>query len=231
MAIAAVTVLAGLSVAAHAQGATTYFVEDDQDAHLVYPLANGEEVTEFYSDRDGEPGAETAAGLERGGESLLFLFRGPSGEVSLVLVHGEDGAGQPGGSAEFSFDPSLSGGSWAVEDGAGERGASAATWSWEQGEQAGGAYRGGVLDDGFVLNVTPRLDGGVESWTFLSGDDNLTSPATVDERIRLDEASTTTIRAGDIAENVPWASSLATVASVLAGLVVARVGSGRRRRG
>lgn len=224
-------VLASLAVGAQAQPELpSYLVEAGQEANAdsrlvsVEPLANGDRVTEFYSDHRGGPGPETEVGLEEANESIAFLFRGPRDQVSLVLVHGEAGSGHPGGSAEFAFEPVLSGGSWVAEDGVGDRSSSTARWTWQGDEQAGGVYRGGVLEEGFSMNLTPQFEGGVEGWTFLSGEGELTTPVTVQERIPLDQTGRTALVGVDFSE-APGPSVLVTVGSILAGLGICRVRS------
>ncbi len=166
----------------------------------VEPLSNGERIEEFYR----TPPGNSVTGLERADTSIIFLWEGPEG-TSLVVVHDKPGS-DGGGAATLNFTgvpafgtadvgpvPGLPGeGSWVIQESPGDFGPpsqppNVISWSWLDGENDGGAYRGG-MDAAFTVIVEPAFNddalepprdpGTVDAWVFLSGD--VDDPTTIE---------------------------------------------------
>jgi hypothetical protein len=160
------------------------------------PLSGDRPVEEFYDWeiwRTSYSSAGTTA-LQRPDTSILFLYEGPTGDVSLVVVHGnldedpEDTTG--GGSATFSFVGLPPTGRWRVQDDQYEAptnydrwdtdgGVQTVDWTWMGGRTDGGAY--GPLGRTRTVLVRPSFNeaaalygqyhqGDVDAWEALSGD-------------------------------------------------------------
>lgn len=158
----------------------------------VEPLGNGERIEDFY----GTPLGNSVTGLERPDTSIIFLWDGPEG-TSLVVVH-DKAYTAGGGAATLNFTgypafgvpslgpaPAIPGeGSWVVKEAPGDFQApsqppNVISWSWLEGQNDGGAYRGG-MDGAFAVLVEPAFNGSalekprnpgtIDDWVFLTDD-------------------------------------------------------------
>ena len=167
----------------------------DGECVSLSPVVGDVPVTEFYkygavNTRYSSAGPVTA--LERAGTSRLFLYRGPDGVLSLVVVHGKhrlEDVPQGGGSVSFTFEGLPSDGEWVVRDDfydgpelfdQWKHGDGQATvhWTWQGGRTDGAVFAG--LGDDFSITVEPAFnedaklygqhyDADVKTWEALGG--------------------------------------------------------------
>lgn len=177
-------------------------------------IPDGFDGTDGATDRGGPYYSSLGLpGVQRTGESVLFLYDGPNG-LSLVVVHGEHGGGGTGGSATWTITGLPENGEWVVKDdryldpGTGEPASSnydrwetdgsdhAIDWTWDGGRTDGGAFQD--LGDSFTITIDPAYneqaalyeeyyDGDVTGWRAMSGslDDPTTTALALDDPVTI----------------------------------------------
>ena len=214
---------AGLAGVGSGQGTDRYAVEQGGECFTIEPLTGNESVLQFYdyhSTKEDNPyttrigpgfSSEGTIDLQRAETSLLFLYRDPAGNLSLVMIHGARAEGVDGGSATFDLGGLPADGRWAVKDDQYDspdnyddwrhgRTTARIDWTWAKYATDGGAYEG--LGEDFSVTIEPAFNrdaalyarhynGTVDEWQALSGD--RADP----ERTALDRSEPVTIATGD----------------------------------
>jgi len=185
------TVAIGSGHAQSTEDDTYHIVQCGRHLELT-PLSGPDPVEAFY-DWDAANTQYSSAGttdLQQPDTTILFLYEGPSGRVSLVIVHGQLGGSQDGGSVTFDFAGLPTSGEWLVQDDFydaptnydnwetdGEQ--QTVDWTYDGGRTDGGAYGPIGLDSNIVIrpsfNESSALfeqyyEGRIEEWQALSGD-------------------------------------------------------------
>jgi hypothetical protein len=155
----------------------------------ITPLKGSIPVEELYGwDRTHYSSVGTKP-LQREDTCTLFLYEGPEGDVSLVIVHEKWTGDNDGGAASFTFLGLPEDGSWVVQDDEYDAPSNfdqwetegllqTVHWTWKGGRNDGGAY--GPLDDDLYFRIDPSFnedaelygeeyEGTVEKWQVLSG--------------------------------------------------------------
>jgi hypothetical protein len=153
------------------------------------PLKGSIPVEELYGwDRTHYSSTGTKP-IQREDTCTTFLYEGPEGDVSLVLVHEKWTGDNDGGAASFEFLGLPDDGSWLVRDDDYDGPSKydeweteglfqTVHWTWKGGRNDGGAY--GPLDDDLYFRIDPSFnedaelyeeeyEGEVETWEILSG--------------------------------------------------------------
>ncbi|WP_193767533.1 hypothetical protein [Halorientalis pallida] len=155
----------------------------------ITPLKGSIPVEELYGwDRTHYSSVGTKP-LQREDTCTLFLYEGPEGDLSLVIVHEKWTGDNDGGAASFTFLGLPKDGSWIVQDDEYDAPSNfdqwetegllqTVHWTWAGGRNDGGAY--GPLDDDLYFRIDPAFnedaelygeeyEGEVETWELLSG--------------------------------------------------------------
>ncbi|WP_424018546.1 hypothetical protein ACOZ4N_03465 [Halorientalis pallida] len=155
----------------------------------ITPLKGSIPVEQLYGwDRTHYSSVGTKP-LQRENTCTVFLYEGPDGDVSLVIVHEKWTGDNDGGAASFTFLGLPADGSWIVRDDDYDSPSSfdqwetegllqTVHWTWAGGRNDGGAY--GPLDDDLYFRIDPAFnedaelygeeyEGTVEKWQLLSG--------------------------------------------------------------
>lgn len=178
----------------------SYAVEQGDECYRVSALSGDQPVREFYGyaiPRENSPyrgadgnsySSEGTTDLQRPDTSILFLYEGPDGNLSLVFVHGNYGAEADGGSLSAEITGLPAEGRWAVKDDQYDGPSNFDRWStddssadvdWTYGSNRtdGGAYEG--LGESFEVTVDPAFnrqaalyreyyDGTIDRWSFVT---------------------------------------------------------------
>ena len=210
------------SAAQEAGNADTYAVEQGGDCFVVTPVTGNESVKSFYDYRTPFPNnpfsnatgqsysSEGTTDLQRPNTSSLFLYRSPSGNLSLVILHGATDDASAGGAVTFNITGLPEDGAWVVKDDeyqgesnydnwTSESGTTQVNWTWGAGKTDGGAYAG--LGETFTITIDPAFNreaalfgehynGTIDNWTVIS------NGAGAYERRQLDMSQPVTISSG-----------------------------------
>ena len=155
----------------------------------VTPLKGSIPVEELYGWDKMHFSSTGTKPLQRENTCTTFLYEGPSGDVSLVIVFEKWTGHNDGGSASFTFLGLPKDGSWLVQDDEydgpnkydqweTEGLLQTVHWTWKGGRNDGGAY--GPLDDDLYFRIDPEFneaaklygeeyEGDVDKWEILSG--------------------------------------------------------------
>ena len=197
---------------AQTDGRETFTVRQGGQCASLTPISGERSVRAFYDYRTPfEENAYTnrtgrtysshgTRTLQQPGTSVLFLYRGGNGTLSLVFVHGAVNNSTDGGSASFEISGLPRGGQWAVKDDQyrgpalydvwSERpGTTQVDWTWDGGRTDGGAYAG--LGDEFAVTIDPAFNrnaalfgqhynGTVASWEVISAEGGGVQRASLD---------------------------------------------------
>ena len=139
-------------------------------------------------------------GLEKSDTSILFLYKDPVGDVSLVMIHDIAPTDGSGGKAVFTFAGVPTGTTFVVRDDGGEASLPTSTWRWADCCTDGGALSG-TLNGSFHIDIDPSFPatgglnpGKIDAWEFLTpGDDDDSSDDSGLTAIGLDLTKTVSI--------------------------------------
>lgn len=179
----------------------SYAVQQGDECYRVSALSGDQPVREFYGyaiPRENSPyrgadgnsySSEGTTGLQRPDTSILFLYEGPAGNLSLVFVHGNYGGEADGGSLSAEITGLPAEGRWAVKDDQYEGpsnydrwstddSSARVDWTYAANRTDGGAYEG--LGESFEVTVDPAFnqraalygeyyDGTIDRWSVVTG--------------------------------------------------------------
>lgn len=170
----------------------TYVLVQGSTSLELTPLSGSVSAEELYDWDEGDTlySSEGTTELQRPDTSVLFLYEGPDGDISLVIIHGKLGGDQDGGSATFRFAGLPDSGEWLVQDdfydGPNrfdnweiESEIQTVDWTWAGGRTDGGVF--GPLEGDSAVAILPAFnegaalfgeyyEGRIEQWEVLSGD-------------------------------------------------------------
>jgi cysteine-rich repeat protein len=151
-----------------------YVVTQGGSVWSVTPIDGSAEAGTFYD--YGSASAHT--GLEKSGTSRLFLYREPSGALSLFTIHGIDidssGIGQPKSVVRQAFLHLPAEVVVTVADDDGDElrlGAPGAAYGdWKFHDNTDGGVLGDFPSTGWSIDVETELESGIDAWAFIGGE-------------------------------------------------------------